>query len=129
MRIIFILSGMLAIVLIFWAALGCLLDLPSFPLVLPLSIAGIVLFLLAGFLKNLDERRRFSEFLESKKRDPEVQAMLSKEKVEAGDKTGRAKVKAYFREGNAGVNWTGASVHGAVPQRKLKRIFLPKNRG
>ena len=68
------------------------------------------------------------QFLESRERDPEVQQKLKKEKVEPGDKTGRAGVKTYFKERNAGLNWTHASVHGAVPQRKKRKTFLPKNR-
>jgi hypothetical protein len=126
-RMLFVLSGMLAVGLIFWAALAYLMDLPSFPLAMPLCIAGIVLFLVTGSMKNLEEKRRFREFLESRKRDPEVQENLRSEKVEAGDKTGRAGVKARYRERNTGLNWTGASVHGAVPQRKKRRGFLSKN--
>jgi hypothetical protein len=48
--------------------------------------------------------------------------------VEPGDKTGRAKVRAQYRDRNTGVNWTGASVHGAVPHRKPRRKFLSGNR-
>ena len=128
MRTLFILSGLFAILMIFWAALGYLMDLSSFPLVLPLSIFSILVFLGTGFLKNRVEDRKFKEFLESKKRDKKVQEKLQNERIEPGDKTGRAGVKAYFKDRNVGVNWTGASVHGAVPQRKRRRSFLPKNR-
>jgi hypothetical protein len=127
MRKVFVISGLLALALIFWAVLGYLLGLPSFRVVLPLSIAGIILFLAAGFLKNLEERRRFNEYLESQRRDPEVQEKIRNGELEPGDKSGRAKVKAEYRDRNTGVNWTGASVHGAVPQRKPRRKFLPGN--
>ena len=128
MRTLFNSTQIIAIGLIFWAALGYLMNLPSFPVVLPLSITSIAISLAAGFLKNHQERRKFKEFLESKKRDSELQEKRKDEQLEPGDKTGRSKVKAYFKERNVGLNWTGASVHGAVPQRKKRRSFLPKNR-
>jgi hypothetical protein len=81
-----------------------------------------------GFLKNRDENHKFREFLASKEKDGEVQEKLRNEKIEPGDKTGRSGVKTHFKERNVGVNWTGASVHGAVPHRKKRRTFLPKNR-
>ena len=128
MRTLFNITGLIAVLMIFWAALGYLMDLSSFPLVFPLSIFSILGFLGTGFLKNRAENRKFREFLESKKGDKEVQEKLQNERIEPGDKTGRAGVKAYFKDRNVGVNWTGASVHGAVPQRKRRRSFLPKNR-
>lgn len=128
MKKLFAFTGIIAVGLIFWAALGYLMDLPSFPIVLPACIVLILVFLISGFLKNLEERRKFREFLESKRRDRDVQEKLKNERVEPGDKTGRVKVKSYFKERNVGVNWTGASVHGAVPHRKKRRTFLPKNR-
>ncbi len=128
MRKLFVLTGLFALALLFWAVLGYLMDLPSFPVVLPLSIGAVVVFLGTGVLKNLEERRKFREFLESQKSDPQVREKLKKERIEPGDKTGRSGVKAYFKDGNAGVNWTGASVHGAVPHRKKRRSFLSKNR-
>jgi DNA-binding protein H-NS len=79
-------------------------------------------------LKNLAEKRKFEEFLENMKRDKDLQEKLKKEKIDPGDKSGRAKIKAFYRERNSGVTWTGASVHGAVPKRNKRRDFLPKNR-
>lgn len=128
MKKLFAFTGILAVAGIFWASLGFLLDLPSFRVSLPLALAGILLFLGSGILKNREEQRRFREFLESQERDRDVQEKLKNEQLEAGDKTGRAKVKAQYRERNTGLNWTGASVHGAVPHRKKRRTFLPKNR-
>ncbi len=128
MRRLFVLSGLITLALIFWAALGYLMDLPSFRAVLPLCLFSIAIFFVTGFLKNREERQKFREFLASKERDKDVQEKLRNERVEPGDKTGRAGVKTYFKERNVGVNWTGASVHGAVPQRKKRRTFLPKNR-
>jgi hypothetical protein len=128
MRILFTLTGLLALGIIFWAVLGYLMDLPSFSVSFPLCIIFIGMFFLAGVLKNREERRKFREFLESRKRDNALQERLKDERIEPGDKTGRTKVKTYFRDRNVGVNWTGASVHGAVPHRKKRRTFLPKNR-
>jgi hypothetical protein len=128
MRKLFALTGLITIGLIFWTALGYLMDLSSFRLIFPLCIASILAFFITGFLKNRDENRRFREFLASKEEDKEVQKKLKNERVEPGDKTGRAGVKTYFKERNVGVNWTGASVHGAVPQRRKRKTFLPKNR-
>jgi hypothetical protein len=128
MRTLFNITGLIAVLMIFWAALGYLMDLSSLPLVFPLSIFSILVFLGTGFLKNRAENRKFKEFLESKKGDKKVQEKLQNERIEPGDKTGRAGVKAYFKDRDVGVNWTGASVHGAVPQRKRRRSFLPKNR-
>ena len=127
MRILFIFSGFVALGMIFWSALGFLMGLPSFPKILPLSLVAVLLFLGTGFLKNALERRKFKDFLESKKRDPDIQAKLKKESIEPGDKTGRANVKAEYKDRNTGVNWTGASVHGAVPHRKKRRTFLSRN--
>jgi hypothetical protein len=128
MRKVYIITGLVALGLIFWTALGYLMDLPSFRITLPLCITFIVGFFVAGFLKNREEHRKFREFLESKERDPQVQEKLKNERIDPGDKTGRAGVKTYFKERNVGVNWTGASVHGAVPHRKRRKTFLPKNR-
>jgi hypothetical protein len=114
--------------MILWATLGYLLDMPSFQFVFPLTILGIFLFLGVGILKNHVEKRKFEEFLEELKRDQDLQEKLKAEKIDPGDKTGRAKVKAYFKERNIGLSWTGASVHGAVPKRNKRRSFLPKNR-
>ena len=128
MKRLFGITGIIDVGLIFWAAIGYLMDLPSFRAALPLSIAGILVFLAAGILKNRAEQRKFREFIESQKRDKDVQEKLKNEAIEKGDKTGRAGVKAQYRERNTGLNWTGASVHGAVPHRKKRRSFLPKNR-
>jgi hypothetical protein len=128
MKSLFVFTGLLSVALIFWATLGYLMDMPSFKYVLPLSIISIILFLGSVLLKNLAEKRKFEAFIESKKRDKELQEKLKNEKVDPGDKTGRAKVKTYFKERNAGLSWTGASVHGAVPKRNKRRSFLPKNR-
>lgn len=127
MRLLFILTGFVALGMIFWSALGFLMGLPSFPGTLPFSLLAVLLFLGTGFLKNSLERRKFKDFLESNERDPEVQSKLKKERVEPGDKTGRARVKAEYKDRNTGVNWTGASVHGAVPHRKKRRTFLSRN--
>jgi hypothetical protein len=128
MRMLFTLTGLMALGLIFWAGLGYLMDLDTFPLALTLAITGILAFLVIGVLKNQAEQRRFREFLESQNRDREVQEKRKNESVRPGDRTGRAKVKAEYRERNTGVNWTGASVHGATPHRKQRRTFLSKNR-
>jgi hypothetical protein len=89
---------------------------------------SIILFLAIGVLKNREEKRKFEEYLEELKRDRDLQEKLRSEKIDPGDKTGRAKVKAYFKDRNVGLSWTGASVHGAVPKRNKRRSFLPKNR-
>jgi hypothetical protein len=125
MRPVFVLAGLLALALIFWTVLGYLLGLPSFRLVFPLSIGGIVLFFVTGYLKNREERRKFEEYLESRKRDPEVQEKIRNGELESGDKIGYAKSWGHYRDRNTGVNWTGASVHGAVPHRRPRRNFLP----
>ena len=104
------------------------MDMPSFRISFPLTIISIGLFFGAGILKNRAEKRKFEEFLESKKRDKELQEKLKEEKIDSGDKTGRAKVKAYYKDRKIGLSWTGASVHGAVPKRNKRRGFLPKNR-
>ncbi len=52
MRTLFIISGLFAILMIFWAALEYLMDLSSFPLVFPLSIFSILVFLGTGFLES-----------------------------------------------------------------------------
>jgi len=128
MKMLFRFTGLVVVGLIFWTSLGYLLDLPSFPVVLPVCMAGIFVFFTLGFLKNREEKKRFREYLSSLEQDQNVQKKLKNERIDPGDKTGRAGVKTYFREGNTGLNWTGASVHGAVPQRKKRRTFLPKNR-
>ena len=128
MERLFGLTGILAIGLIFWAALGFLMELPSFRTALPLSVSGIIVFLLTGFLKNRAEKQKFREFLDTRKADREVQQKIQDKKTGTGHKTGRSLVKAEYRERNTGLNWTGASVHGAVPHRKKRRSFLPKNR-
>lgn len=128
MKKLFSFTGLIVIGLIFWTVLAYLMDSPSLPVVLPVCIAGIIGFFTAGFLKNREEKKRFREYLRSLEQDQNVQEKLKNERIDPGDKTGRAGVKTYFKERNVGVNWTGASVHGAVPQRKKRRTFLPKNR-
>ena len=128
MKKLFAITGLIAVGLVFWTALGYLMDMPSFPVILPLCIISIIAFFITGFLKNIEDNRKFREFLESREKDKDIQEKLWNEKIDPGDKTGRAGVKTYFKERNAGVNWTGASVHGAVPQRRKRRTFLSKNR-
>jgi len=128
MRSLSVFTGLVAVAMIFWSALAYLLGTPSFRVSLPLTIISIVLFLGVGLLKNRVEKRRFEEFLEDMKRDQELQEKIKNEKIDPGDKTGRAKVKAYFKERNSGLSWTGGSVHGTVPKRNKRRSFLPKNR-
>ena len=128
MRSLSVFTGLVAVAMIFWSALAYLLGMPSFRISLPLTIISIVLFLGVGLLKNRVEKRRFEEFLEDMKRDQELQEKIKNEKIDPGDKTGRAKVKAYFKERNSGLSWTGGSVHGTVPKRNKRRSFLPKNR-
>ncbi len=128
MRKLFIIAGIVAIGMIFWVSLGYLMDLSSFRVVLWICIFSIVLFFLTGFIKNYIEHKKFKEFIKEQKNSKEVQEKLQNERIETGDKTGRAKVKATYREQNSGVDWLAANVHGAVAHRKKKRPFLPKNR-
>jgi hypothetical protein len=128
MKNLFVFTGLLTIAMIFWSALAYLMAMPSLRISLFLTTISILLFFAAGMLKNLAEKRKFEEFLEKLKRDKDLQEKLRKENIDPGDKTGRAKIKAYYRERNSGVTWTGASVHGAVPKRNKRRDFLPKNR-
>ena len=128
MKKLFIFTGLIAVAMIFWAALGYLMDMPSFRLSLPLAMGSVVLFFAAGLLKNLKEKRRFEAYLEEMKHDKDLQEKLKSERIDPGDKTGRAKIKAYYKDRNIGLSWTGASVHGAVPKRNKRRSFLPKNR-
>lgn len=128
MKKLFVFSGLVAVAMIFWAVLGYLMDRPSFPLVFPFAIGSVILFFLAGLLKNREEKRKFEVFLDSKKRDMDLQEKLKDERIDPGDKTGRARIKAYYKDRNIGLSWTGASVHGAVPKRNKRRNFLPKNR-
>jgi len=128
MRSLFVFTGLLTAAMIFWSTLAYLLGMPSFRIVFPLTIISIALFFGIGLLKNRAEKRKFEEFLEHVKRDQELQEKIKDEKIDPGDKTGRAKVKAYFKERNSGLSWTGGSVHGTVPKRNKRRTFLPKNR-
>ena len=128
MRSLFGFTGFLTIVMIFWSVLAYMLGKPSFRVSLPLTIISIIMFLGVGLLKNRVEKRKFEEFLEDLKRDRELQEKLKYEKIDPGDKTGRAKVRAYYKERNSGLSWTGGSVHGTVPKRNKRRSFLPKNR-
>ena len=128
MKSLFVFTGLLTVAMIFWSTLAYLLGMPSLRISLPLTIISIVLFFGAGMLKNRAEKIQFEEFLENKKQDRELQDKIRDEKIDPGDKTGRARVKAYYKERNSGLSWTGASVHGAVPKRNKRRSFLPKNR-
>ena len=128
MRSLFVFTGLLSAAMIFWSTLAYLLGMPSFRIVFPLTIISIALYFGIGLLKNRAEKRKFEEFLEHVKQDQELQEKIKDEKIDPGDKTGRAKVKAYFKERNSGLSWTGGSVHGTVPKRNKRRIFLPKNR-
>jgi hypothetical protein len=128
MKLLFRICGLLTLGLIFWAALAYLMDKPSFSYVRWLLLASILFYLIAGILKNRSEKRAFQEFLLEKQRDKKVQEKLQDERIEPGDKTGRAGVKAKYRDRNSGVDWMPANVHGAVPARKKRRSFLPKNR-
>ncbi len=128
MKKLFVLTGLITVAMIFWSTLGFLMDLPSFRISFPLTIISIVLFFGAGILKNHAEKRKFEEFLESLEQDKDLQEKIKEEKIDPGDKTGRARIKAYYKDRNSGLSWTGASVHGAVPKRNKRRTFLPKNR-
>lgn len=123
-----ILSGLVTVAMIFWTSLAYLLGKPSLSTIFPLTIISIVLFLGVGLMKNRVEKKKFEKFLEDMKQNQELQEKIKNEKIDPGDKTGRAKVKAYYKERNIGLSWTGASVHGAVPKRNKRRSFLPKNR-
>ena len=128
MRGLFVFIGLLTVAMILWSALAYLLGMTSIRISFPLTLTSVVLFFGVGMLKNRAEKIKFEEFLESKKHDRELQQKIKDEKIDPVDKTGRAKVKAYYKERNSGLSWTGASVHGAVPKRNKRRSFLPKNR-
>lgn len=128
MKSLFAISGLVAGVMIFWSSWAYLLGMPSLKTIFPLTILSIVFFLGIGLLKNREEKRKFKAFLDDLKNNQELQEKIKNEKIDPGDKTGRAKVKAYFKERNNGLSWTGSSVHGAVPKRNKRRSFLPKNR-
>ena len=128
MKKLFLFTGLVAVAMILWTVLGYLMDMPSFPLVFLLTIGSVVLFFLAGLLKNREEKRKFEAFLDSMKQDKDLQKKMKDERIDPGDKTGRARIKAYYKDRNIGLSWTGASVHGAVPKRNKRRSFLPKNR-
>ena len=128
MRGLLILSGLVTVAMIFWSSLAYLLGMPSFRTIFPLAIISIVLFLGVGLMKNRVEKKKFEKFLEDLKQNQDLQEKIKNEKIDPGDKTGRAKVRAYYKERNIGLSWTGGSVHGAVPKRNKRRSFLPKNR-
>jgi hypothetical protein len=128
MRSLLVFTGLITVAMIFWSTLAYLLGKPSFSIILPLTIISIILFLGVGLLKNRAEKGKFEEFLEDLKRDRKLQEKIKDEKIDPGDKTGRAKVRAYYKERNSGLSWTGGSVHGTAPKRNKGRSFLPKNR-
>ena len=128
MRSLLVFTGLITAAMIFWSTLAYLLGKPSFSIILPLTIISIILFLGVGLLKNRAEKRKFEEFLEDLKQDLKLQEKIKDEKIDPGDKTGRAKVSAYYKERNSGLSWTGGSVHGTAPKRNIRRSFLPKNR-
>jgi hypothetical protein len=125
---LFTITGLMAVALLFWTVLAFLMDFSSFRLSLICTLGGILLFLATGILKNRTEHRNFQKFLDSQRKDKAIQEKLKNERIGPVNKSGRAKVKAVYKERNMGLNWTGASVHGAVPHRKKRRSFLPKNR-
>jgi hypothetical protein len=128
MKSLFAFTGLVTAAMVLWSILGYLMDMSSFPVVFSLTLISTFGFLAVGVMKNRAEKRKFKEYLEELKRDRDLQEKLKSEKIDPGDKTGRAKVKAYFKDRNIGLSWTGASVHGAVPKRNKRRSFLPKNR-
>jgi len=128
MRSLFVFTGLITVAMIFWSTLAYLLGKPSFSISLLLTIISMILFLGVGLLKNRAEKRKFEEFLKHMKRDQELQEKIKDEKIDPGDKTGRAKVRAYYKERNSGLSWTGGSVHGTAPKRNKRRSFLTKNR-
>jgi len=128
LRSLLVFTGFVTVAMIFWSTLAYLMGMPTFRISFPLTIISIVVFLGVGILRNRAEKRKFQEYIEHLKRDQGLQEKIKDEKIDPGDKTGRAKVRAYYKERNSGLSWTGASVHGAVPKRNKRRSFLPKNR-
>lgn len=127
MRAVFILSGILALAMIFWASIAWLMGYPSAPVALWLMIISIVIFLGAGFIKNHLDHRKFQLFLEAQRNDDGVQEKLKNEKIRTAGTGSGAAVRNKYRESKTGVEWMPANVHGAVPKRRRRRPFLPKN--
>lgn len=127
-RTIFRISGILALGMIFWAALGFLLDSPSLAYTRWLCPGSILLYLLAGFLKYREEKRRFREFLEAARSDPEVQDRMRKEKITPGGGSGAEGTGYAFKRRKSGIDWMPANIHGSVPARKTRRSFLKGKR-
>ena len=123
------------VLLIFWAALGYLMDWPSFRIIRWVCLGSIGLYFLTGILKNLAERKEFQRFLEEQREDRDVQEKLQKERsVRAGSGGGKGLtggkrgVESAFKDKKTGIDWMPANVHGSVPARKKRRSFLSKNR-
>ena len=87
-----------------------------------------ILLVLVGILKNRHDRKKFKEFLESLKRKQRLNEEPEKEVAVPGKNPIRSKIRARYRPRKVGLNWTGASVHGAVPRRKDRREFLDGKR-
>jgi len=60
MRKLFILSGMVTVGLIFWTALGYLMDLSSHRIVFLICIVSIIGFFITGFLKKRQDRNSWN---------------------------------------------------------------------
>ena len=128
MKALFVFTGFIALVLIFWSILARIMGIESFSYIFPLCLVSIGVFFITGFLKNMVEKKRFEDFLRQQRENKDVQRKIENREIDPGDKYGRAKVKATYRPRKAGLNWTGGSVHGAVPKRTDRKEFLSGNR-
>ena len=128
MKALFVFTGFIALVLIFWSILARIMGVESFSYVFPLCLVSIGVFFFTGFLKNKAEKKNFEDYLRQQRENKQVQRKMENGEIDPGDTHGRAKVKASYRPRKTGLNWTGASVHGAVPKRKDRKEFLSGNR-
>ena len=101
MRSLLVFTGFVTVAMIFWSTLAYLMGMPTFRISFPLTIISIVVFLGVGILRNRAEKRKFQEYIEHLKRDQGLQDKIREEKIDPGDKTGRAKIKAYYKERNS----------------------------
>ena len=127
MRIILIIKGITAVVLIFASFLAFTMDLPSLRVYLPAAFISVVLLLALVYYNNHLQNKKFRKFIQSKKDDRELQEELQQRKLLYKDQTGRAKIPGKYTTRKIGNVWIGNNLHGAVPVRQDRRKFLRKN--
>ena len=124
MRALARIIAVIMIIAIIISFVGYMMDWKKIDYAVPVNVFIFILLLASAIYNKHLENKKFRKFLQKVKQEQ----ILKNENQRETAHSSRVKTGNYFqtRSRKIGLIWTGGTVHGAVPKRRERRIFLSR---